>query len=299
MTLPSPPRLGIFCLLLTAHCQLVFAAPVAIRWTSETSRPAPVDIPVFQGETIYIEPAFATYGTALTLSNCTAALYWQTNGMDSAWWSVPASIVPGDPVRVRAIWSPTNDVGAMRYTYFLGVTSSAGAAYRAYGTLMMRAAPGATPSVLAAPTTLTDAMAAWADSRYDPAGSAQTVSNALASGAALGTTALQPSWAATGHVATAGYADAATSAYSADWAAEATYATDAGRADDLLPDGTAVQRIAADIAAATNDIRAAIDAIPLPPTNTVAGWLVWDSGSNCYWQVTATNLRFYVWGVAE
>ena len=47
------------------------------------------------------------------------------------------------------------------------------------------------------------------------------------------------------------------------------------------------------------DIREAIDAIPLPPTNAVAGWLVWDSGSNCYWQVTATNLRFYVWGVAE
>lgn len=155
------------------------ADPVAIRWTAETSRPAPVDIPAFQGETIYIEPAFATYGTALTLSNCTAALYWQTNGMASAWWSVPASIVPGDPVRVRAIWSPTNDVGATRYTYFLGVASSAGAAYRAYGTLMMRAAPGATPSVLAAPTTLTDAMAAWADSRYDTAGAAQAVSNAL------------------------------------------------------------------------------------------------------------------------
>ena len=47
------------------------------------------------------------------------------------------------------------------------------------------------------------------------------------------------------------------------------------------------------------DIREAIDAIPLPPTNAVAGWLVWDSGSNCYWQVTAKNLRFYVWGVAE
>ena len=47
------------------------------------------------------------------------------------------------------------------------------------------------------------------------------------------------------------------------------------------------------------DIREAIDAIPLPPTNAVAGWLVWDTGSNCYWQVTATNLRFYVWGVAE
>ena len=47
------------------------------------------------------------------------------------------------------------------------------------------------------------------------------------------------------------------------------------------------------------DIREAIDAIPLPPTNAVVGWLVWDEGSNVYWRVTATNLRFYVWGVAE
>ena len=47
------------------------------------------------------------------------------------------------------------------------------------------------------------------------------------------------------------------------------------------------------------DIRQAIDAIPIPPTNAIAGWLVWDSGSNVYWRVTATNLRFYVWGVAE
>lgn len=43
------------------------------------------------------------------------------------------------------------------------------------------------------------------------------------------------------------------------------------------------------------DIRAAIDAIPLPPTNAVAGWFVWDSGSNVFWRVSATNLRFYVW----
>ena len=34
---------------------------------------------------------------------------------------------------------------------------------------------------------------------------------------------------------------------------------------------------------------------PTAPTNTSNGWLVWDSGSNCFWRVVATNLRFYVW----
>jgi len=30
-------------------------------------------------------------------------------------------------------------------------------------------------------------------------------------------------------------------------------------------------------------------------TNQIGGWQVWDSGSNRFWTVTATNLRFYVW----
>jgi len=40
------------------------------------------------------------------------------------------------------------------------------------------------------------------------------------------------------------------------------------------------------------DIRAQIAAIP---TNMISGWFVWDSGSNVFWKVSATNLRFYVW----
>jgi hypothetical protein len=276
----------------------VHAAPVAIRWTAETSRPAPVDIPVFHGETLHIEPAFASYGTPLALSNTTAALYWQTNGMATAWWSVPAEIVTGDPARVRAIWSPTNDVGASRYTWFIATSSSNGASYRAYGTLMMRASPGATPAVLAAPSTLTDAMQAWADSRYDPAGTAQAASNALAAAvqaeaqarAAADLLALPRTFASTGTVNNAVYAENAVYAGTADYAWEPR------------PDSEMASQIAASIdhtnsPAAHPDIRAAIDAIPLPPTNVVAGWLVWDTGSNCYWRVSATNLRFYVWGV--
>ena len=283
------------------------ADPVAIRWTAETSRPAPVDIPAFQGETLHIEPAFASYGTALPLTNTTAALYWQTNGMASAWWCVPAAIVTGDPARVRAVWSPTNDVGASRYTWFIATTSTNGASYRAYGTLMMRSSPGATPSVLAAPTTLTDALAAWADARYDPLGAAQTASNALAAADLL---ALPRTWVPTGTVA---YAVAAATAINASHADNADYASEAyfanntysaGSAEQLDRDGADGQSLDALIGhtnspTAHPDIRAAIDAIPLPPTNAVAGWLVWDTGSNCYWQVTATNLRFYVWGVAE
>lgn len=310
-----------YCLMLTVHCLLAAgtaaAAPALLRWQTDVARPQPRDWEVFQGETVVLAPVMTDGGAGVDLSGSTCALWYQTNGMAGAWWSVPAATgtVAGE---VRATWSPTNDCGAARYNYFVAAASPAGTMYRAHGRLVMRHAPGATPSVLAAPTTLTDAMQAWADARYDPIGAAQTASNALASaiqaealarasgdaaamtnwqarvnaltnGSALGAAALQPSWAATGTVYNAVTADITGTA---------------GMAYELLRYGADGQALDAATAhtnspAAHPDIRAAIDAIPLPPTNAVAGWLVWDSGSNCYWQVTATNLRFYVWGVAE
>jgi hypothetical protein len=48
-----------------------------------------------------------------------------------------------------------------------------------------------------------------------------------------------------------------------------------------------------DLAVVSSTLAEEIAAIP---TNVVGGWLVWDSGSNRYWRVSATNLRFYVWG---
>ena len=210
-----------YCLLLTVHCLLAAgtaaAAPALLRWQTDVARPQPRDWEVFQGETVVLAPVMTEGGAGVDLSGSTCALWYQTNGMAGAWWSVPAATgtVAGE---VRATWSPTNDCGAARYNYFVAAASPAGTMYRAHGRLVMRHAPGAAPAILAAPTTLTDAMQAWADSRYDPAGAAQTVSNALAAavqaeaaarasvdaaltnGAALGAAALQPAWAATGTV---------------------------------------------------------------------------------------------------
>lgn len=110
--------------------------------------------------------------------------------------------------------------------------------------------------------------------------------NALTNGAALGETALQPSWAATGHVATAGYAEAATSAFSSDLAAEATYAHDAGRAIALDPDSAdglalAAATAHADSPAAHPDIRQAIDGLTDAPE--------WIGITNLAASVTVTN----------
>ncbi len=294
-----------------------YAAPALLRWQTDVARPQPRDWEVFAGETVVLAPVMTEGGAGVDLSGSTCALWYQTNGMADAWWSVPAATgtVAGE---VRATWSPTNDCGAARYNYFVAAASPAGTMYRAFGRLVMRHAPGATPSVLAAPTTLTDAMQAWADSRYDPAGAAQVVSNALAAavqaevqaresgdaaaltnwqarvnalthGAALGETALQPSWAATGHVATAGYAEYAAHATGADWAAEAV---DAGRAFSLNLESDDGQALAAATAhtnspAAHPDIRAAIDGA----TNAlVQTYLL---GTNAWMTISNTTLTIW------
>lgn len=328
-----------YCLRLAIHCMLAAgtaaAAPATLRWQTDVARPQPRDWEVFRGETIVLAPVMTESSAGVDLSGAACAMWYQTNGMADAWWSVPAATgtVAGE---VRATWAPTNDCGAARYNYFIDASSSAGTMYRAHGRLIMRHAPGATPSILAAPTTLTDAMQAWADARYDPLGSAQTASNALAAavqaealaresgdaaartnwqavvysltnGAALGTTALQPSWAPTGHVATAGYADAAERAATADWAAEATYATDAGSAMTLDPysaDGQALAAATAhaDSPAAHPDIRAAIDAA----TNALAGnimggdlpvqrWKMFDFGVSSNRWLILTNDVLEIW----
>lgn len=49
--------------------------------------------------------------------------------------------------------------------------------------------------------------------------------------------------------------------------------------------------------AADTSNRLAIAAIPLPPTNAVSGWMLYDAGSNVWLQVSVSNLSFTVWEV--
>lgn len=44
---------------------------------------------------------------------------------------------------------------------------------------------------------------------------------------------------------------------------------------------------------------AAVSGLTQAPTNAVSGWMVYDSGSNIWLKVTASNLSFTVWEVSE
>ena len=132
--------------ILTAALTAVCAhAAVPLKWTVETSRVQPVTFESYHGETLELEATLKSYGKPITNDLQGARIYWQTNGMGSAYWSAPAS-ASGNVL--RATWTPAMDTGANAVYGFIGV---AGEIYRASFQLRMRSSPGAVPNELELP----------------------------------------------------------------------------------------------------------------------------------------------------
>ena len=132
--------------ILTAALTAVCAhAAVPLRWTVETSRVQPVTFEAYHGETLEFEASLQSYGKPVADTLQDVCIYWQTNGMGSAYWSAPAS-ASGNVL--RATWTPAMDTGANAVYGFIGV---AGEIYRASFQLRMRSSPGAVPNELELP----------------------------------------------------------------------------------------------------------------------------------------------------
>lgn len=129
---------------------LTASAAVPLRWTVETSRVQPAQIEAYHGETLRFEAALQSYGKPFALTNNLVAIYWQTNGMDTAYWVGPAVI--SNHV-LLAEWVPAMDVGATVYQGFIGAP---GEIYRASFQLRLRPSPGAVPSELPLPVRAID-----------------------------------------------------------------------------------------------------------------------------------------------
>ena len=133
--------------LLPLPSSLLSAVP--LRWTVETSRVQPATFDEFAGSTYDLEATLQSYGRPLEVVG-EPRLYWQTNGMASAWWSAPAT-VSGNVL--RATWTPACDVGAKAYNCFIGIT---GTVYNAAFQLRLRPSPGAVPNALPLPQKVID-----------------------------------------------------------------------------------------------------------------------------------------------
>ena len=124
-------------------------AAVPLRWTVETSAANPVTFDQFAGATYDLEASMQSRGKPLAVPG-DPQLFWQTNGMGSAWWTAPAT-ASGNVF--RATWTPRCDVGAKVYNCFIGIN---GTTYNAAFQLRLRPSPGATPNALPLPTPVID-----------------------------------------------------------------------------------------------------------------------------------------------
>ena len=147
--------------ILTAAFAAFRASPLAaipVSWTADTYRVKPLAYTCYHGETLELAAEMTSYGNALDLSGKSATLYWQTNGMSSAWWTTNAAISVGSTGATNllsAIFSGAFDPGSDSVTGFLAVD---GENYRASFSLSYRASPGFTPSTLPAPQIVTQSV---------------------------------------------------------------------------------------------------------------------------------------------
>lgn len=123
---------------------------VPLRWTVETSKVQPAQFEVVHGEEIDLAATLQSYGKPLDLTGETAHLYWQTNGMDQAWWVGVATVTSN---RIEATFSPEMDPGAASVVGFLGIE---GENYRAAFQLRFRHGPGATVNEIEPPVRTLD-----------------------------------------------------------------------------------------------------------------------------------------------
>ena len=138
--------------LILALGSLAASAAVPLHWTVESSRTSLAQLEAYHGETLDIAATMQTYGKPLSLDGKTAVLYYQTNGMEQAWWSVNGTC-SGSTARVT--FTPAMDPGASILNLFLSVQDG-GNNYRAHARLKMLGSPGADAHVIEPPIVTLD-----------------------------------------------------------------------------------------------------------------------------------------------
>ncbi len=126
-------------------CGLLATGARAAEPVEWTARPGdgPKAFARHHGSTLEFRCTFTGFGGAFA-PDADLRLWYQTNGMGQAWWSVPAS--RSNDV-LSASWPPTADPGADRISFFFGAPSNAYAS----AVLRMQSSPGSTPNILQPP----------------------------------------------------------------------------------------------------------------------------------------------------
>ena len=125
-------------LLLSAIIPLFTALAMPLKWTCNFPEASAEVFKIYQGESVTFEPTFKVNGKTVDLD--IEGVYYQTNGMANIWWKLDGNT-----------FTPTNDVGAAAYRFFIQAAGEGGKNYRANGTLRMLPSPGFVPNALPLP----------------------------------------------------------------------------------------------------------------------------------------------------
>ena len=132
---------------LASTLQLAALAAVPLAWDARPGNPAPASFDRYHGETLEFRCTFRGFSPddqTVFGQDADIRLWFQTNGMGSAWWSVPATISSNV---LSATWSPALDPGAERVSLFFGAPSNAYAS----AVLRLRHSPGFAPGAMPEP----------------------------------------------------------------------------------------------------------------------------------------------------
>ena len=125
-------------------------AAVPLHWNVETSRANPASFDVYRGETLELHADLLNYGRPIEVAGA-VALYVQTNGMDNAWWTLPATVTGSC---IKATLSPDNyPASATALNCFIGGPASS---YRAAFRLRILGSPGSEPNTVSPPVVTLD-----------------------------------------------------------------------------------------------------------------------------------------------
>ena len=148
-------------------------AGVPLAWEVRPGQPAPVMFDRYHGETLAFSATFRGFGELPFGQDADVRLWYQTNGMGSAWWSAPATIRSNI---LSAVWSPALDPGAERVSLFFGAPSNAYAA----AVLRLRHSPGFAPGAMPDPESFRESdpvFAAWLSTYVPPETSLEPATN--------------------------------------------------------------------------------------------------------------------------
>ena len=134
---------------LAALLAIPLLAAVPIAWTNSPGMPPYAVSPIPHGSTIDFSVTLKGYTSPPIVPGADLRLWYQTNGMGSAWWSAPATF---DGSTITATFGPAQDSGADRVSLFFGAPSNVFAS----AVLRLTHAPGFAPSSLPLPVPALD-----------------------------------------------------------------------------------------------------------------------------------------------